>query len=215
MNVKIHGKQLDVGAAFETHITDGVTERVGKYFTQAVDATVSLSKDAHLICAEIVVHPGQQGLAIQTRAAADQPYPAFDAALDKLAKRLRRYKTRLNDRHGQTHAEAAELLQNARTTVFGAPDEASDGPEDMDAGEPAIVAELATPIMTLTVSEAVMNLELGDHAALLFRNKAQGPDGQLNMLYRRPDGTIGWVDPSISESALNKERESGPRTQAA
>ena len=112
MNVKIQGKQMDVGTAFQTHITDSLEERVGKYFDRAVDATVILSKESYFVCAEITVHPGQQGLSIQAKASAAEPYPAFDAALDKIAKRLRRYRTRLKDHHGQTHAEAAEL-QNA------------------------------------------------------------------------------------------------------
>ena len=191
MQIAIQGKQIDIGDSLREHVETALQEKIGKYFSDAVDATVIISKEAYLYCSEIIVHPGKHGASVQAKASAGEPYPSFDEAADRVAKQLRRYKTRLKDHHSQTHAEVAEA-QMARKTIFDSSYTASN---DSVASESVVVAEMETPIMTLTVSEAVMNLELGDIPALLFKNKA---NGGLNMLYRRPDGNIGWVDPASS-----------------
>ena len=191
MQIAIQGKQIDIGDSLRAHVETALQDKIGKYFDHAIDATVIISKDAHLYCSEIIVHPGTHGASIQAKASAGEPYPSFDEAADRVAKQLRRYKTKLKDHHAASHADQAEA-QMARKTIF---DSSYTAANESEASESTVVAEMETPIMTLTVSEAVMNLELGDIPALLFRNKA---NGGLNMLYRRPDGNIGWVDPASS-----------------
>lgn len=190
MQISVKGKQLDVGDALRQHVETTLTEKIGKYFSDAVDAQVILQKDAYLYCAEIIVHPGKHGMVVQASANANEPYPAFDEAADKIAKRLRRYKSRMKDHAGTPHDERPEA-QNVRKLILNPEQEESAEAAD----HPPVIAELTTPIMTLTVSEAVMNLELGDMPALLFINKAHGG---YNMLYRRADGNIGWVDPTVT-----------------
>jgi ribosome hibernation promoting factor len=149
------------------------------------------------------VHIGR-GIQIQAQGDADSPYPAFDTAAEHLAKRLRRYKRRLRDHHQKT--DAAHAPMPARQYVLAAQaesDEAEIDGAEIDGAEaevgaadgdaaPVIVAEMTTEISSLTVSEAVMHMDLGELPALMFRNDSHGG---LNMIYRRPDGNIGWIDP--------------------
>jgi len=197
MQLTVKGKQLDVGDALRTHVADSLTAVVGKYFNKPIEANVVLAKDAHLYKADIQVHVGR-GIVLQSTADATEPYPAFDTACDKLAKRLRRYKRRLRDHH--TENGAAEALP-ARYQILEA--EAEDHQDEVEAQadgahQPMVVAEMETSIATLSVSEAVMRLELAQAPALMFHN---GAHGRLNMVYRRVDGNIGWVDPAEKAGA--------------
>lgn len=197
MQLTVKGKQLDVGDALRTHVGDSLNSTVGKYFNNSLEANVVFSRDAHLFKADIQVHVGR-GIMLQSAAEATEPYPAFDTACDKLAKRLRRYKRRLRDHHG----EAEHAPVTARYQILEA--EAEDHEDEKVAGDangvaPVVVAEMQTTIDQLSVSEAVMRMELADKQALLFRNRAHGG---LNMVYRRADGNVGWVDPQELERAL-------------
>jgi ribosomal subunit interface protein len=190
MKISVSGKQVDVGDAFRVHVEEMLGSVVDKYFGNALDARVVLSHHAHLYRADIAVHVGHNIL-VQGHSEADQPYPAFDSAAEHIAKRLRRYKRRLRDHHKrQSQAEAA---LEARQYVL-APERDEDS---IESDKPVVVAELATTIDTLTVSEAVMRLDLAELPAMMFRNSAHGG---LNMVYRRPDGSIGWVDPRGAET---------------
>jgi ribosomal subunit interface protein len=186
MQLQVRGKQIDVGDALRGHVNERLDNAVAKYFTQAVDANVVFSREAHLFRADIQVHAGKN-IFVQSNGEADDPYVAFDLATDKIAKRLRRYKRRLTDHHKRSAEPALEaqafVLQGAAET---------DGEDQEQPDEPVVVAELTEPVETLTVSDAVMRLDLGDLPALMFRNAAHGG---LNMIYRRPDGNVGWVDP--------------------
>lgn len=200
MHVTVKGKQLDVGDALRTHVNETLTSLVGKYFQNPLEATVVLSKDAHLYTADIQVHVGR-GILLQSNAEASEPYPAFDDAAEKVAKRLRRYKRRLRDHNNKAGAAmvAADIMP-ARKYIIEPPADEMDGVEpDSGAesadGAPIIVAEMEMGIDVLTVSEAVMRMDLADLPALMFRNRAHGG---LNMVYRRPDGNVGWVDPAGS-----------------
>jgi len=188
MKVSVSGKQLEVGEAFRTHIEHTLTSVVDKYFGKALDAHAVLSREAHLYRADLAVHAGRNIL-VQGHAEADAPYPAFDAAAEHIGKRLRRYKRRLRDHHKQQSQAAATL--EAKQFILAAPAE-PEKEEAVDADKPVIIAELKTAIDSMTVGEAVMRLDLAELPALLFRNSAHG---ELNMIYRRPDGNIGWVDP--------------------
>ncbi|MDD3289104.1 MAG: ribosome-associated translation inhibitor RaiA [Alphaproteobacteria bacterium] len=186
MELSVKGKQMDVGDALREHVAAQLKEVVGKYFSESIDAQVTFSKDAHLFCSDIAVHAGR-GMVIQGNASASEPYPAFDMALDRIAKQLGRYKAKLRDRcHNASATES--MIANSFVLEGGL-----DTSKEVVGDNPVIVAEMTTPIETISVSEAVMRLDLGNLPALMFRNRA---NGGFNMIYRRLDGHIGWVDPS-------------------
>ncbi|HRJ60780.1 MAG TPA: ribosome-associated translation inhibitor RaiA [Azospirillaceae bacterium] len=196
MQLTVKGKQIDVGDALRTHVADSLNSVVGKYFNNSLEANVVFSRDAHLFKADIQVHVGR-GILLQSASEATEPYPAFDTACDKLGKRLRRYKRRLRDHHGSD--EAADALPARYQVIEAEPEDHSDEhAEDANSLAPLVVAEMQTSIDQLSVSEAVMRMELADRPALLFRNRAHGG---LNMVYRRADGNVGWVDPHDLERA--------------
>ncbi|MBX6320721.1 MAG: ribosome-associated translation inhibitor RaiA [Rhodospirillaceae bacterium] len=191
MQLTVRGKQLDVGGALRTHIAQTLDGLIGKYFGNPIEATVVLSREAHLYRAQISVHVGR-GILVQGEAAADEPYPAFDAAAERIAKRLRRYKRRLRDHH-----RSAPEVEPARQYVLAPAGEDFTEPVDGVPAEPIVIAEMEAEIPTLSVSEAVMRLDLSEAAAIMFRNRAHGG---LNMIYRRGDGNVGWVDPHGNSS---------------
>lgn len=195
MQLTVTGKQLDIGDALRSHVAASLEEILAKYFGSAIDATVVMSREAHLYDAQLSVHIGR-GILLQSAGAATAPYLAFDEAAQRLAKRLRRYKRRLRDHH-----RAAVESERANQYVLAPePDEepaeagpAKDGHATDTEDHPLIVAEMQTDLPVLTVREAVMRLDLADLTAMLFRNRAHGG---LNLVYRRADGNFGWVDPT-------------------
>lgn len=191
MDISIKGKRLDVGDALRSHVEDHLGAAVTKYFSRAHDANVTISREAHFFRADISVHP-LRGVLVQGRSNADDAYAAFDSALEHIAKQLRRYKRRLNDKHKGRGPEESIPAQQYTLAPESGEDEL---PEE---GQPAIIAELPTEIATLSVSEAVMRMDLADTPALMFRNRA---NGGLNVVYRRPDGNIGWIDPANTTQA--------------
>lgn len=211
MQVTVTGRQLDVGDSLRGHVEEGLEQTVAKYFDHPMDATVRFSRAGEDFHAEIQVHVGR-GILVHGGSDAADPYVAFNQAADHVAKRLRRHKGRLRDHH----VEEARALQAemAEKFILSANDEEAD---DAASGEPAVIAELETPIEVLTVSDALMRLDLGDLPALMFRNSAHGG---LNMIYRRPDGNVGWVDPRGardsygSGAASAEEAGSGERHRA-
>lgn len=196
LNVQVKGKQIDVGESLRAHVQQHLHEVVSKYFTSPLDATVVFSKEAHLFRADISVHAAR-GILLQSNFSANDPYPAFDEAADRIAKRLSRHKKRLidmNHQHGADKQAALEAMV-ARKYVLNPEHEDAAGANESHA--PLIVAETTTRIENLTVSEAVMMLDFAELPALLFNNRTHG---NLNMVYRRADGHIGWVDPSNAGS---------------
>lgn len=187
MKIQVNGKHLDVGDSLRTHVTDAISNITDKYFDHITDATVTLSKDANRFKADIHVNVGRGILLIGSSEAADV-YPAFDGAADRLARRLRKYKNKLRHHQGTDMATAAEIIAKDYTI----PANDADDKEQHHEEEPLIIAEMQTIIEELTVSEAVMRLELGDLPALMFRNRKTGT---MNMIFQRKDGNIGWIDP--------------------
>ncbi|MDP9195348.1 MAG: ribosome-associated translation inhibitor RaiA [Pseudomonadota bacterium] len=190
MNLTIKGKQIDVGDALRTHVTGRLTEVIGKYFENPLEGSVVFSRDRHhMFRADIQVHIGR-GIVLQSSSEASEAHPAFDLSLDKLSTRLRRYKSRLRDHHKRSVANGSTLA----SPYYILQPEAEDSPEEnsKSADNPVIVAEMTTSIENLTVGEAVMRMDLADTPALVFRNRAHG---KLNVIYRRNDGHIGWIDP--------------------
>lgn len=193
MQISVKGKQLDVGDSLRSHVQQTVTDLAGKYFQNALEAHVTLTKEAHLYRAEITVHPSK-GHVVQASGSASEPYPAFDEAARTMAKRLQKYRSKLQDRHNRLPTSEVAASMNVKKVIFGGA-----ATEDEATGdEPLVVAEMETPVQTLTVGQAVMALELEDLPALMFVNK--GTD-TLNMVYRRADGNIGWVDPTAVVNA--------------
>lgn len=182
MHLTVKGKQLDVGDSLRGHVEAQLTHAAEKYFRHPIEATVVFSKEKnHLFRADISIHAGS-GIVLQSQHEANDPYPAFDVAMQRAAKRLGRYKDRLRDHH---RTEPEEIMASY-TTLKSEEDEAEGGTE------PVVIAEMQTQVKTLAVADAVMHLELSGVPALMFRNPKHGG---LNMVYRRADGNIGWVDP--------------------
>jgi ribosomal subunit interface protein len=199
MQLSIKGKQIDVGDALRTHVETQLKEITGKYFNGTLDAHVTFSREAHLFRADITVHAGR-GIVLQANAAANEPYPAFDLAAERIARRLRRYKKKIVDLHHENSRNSHEDATVASAFVLHG--EEHDREEEAN-DNPVVVAEMTTPIELLTVSEAVMRLDLGDLPALMFRNRGHGG---LNMIYRRPDGHIGWIDPAETAALQPKAK---------
>lgn len=192
MELAVHGKQMDVGEALRDHVRGKMEDLSGKYFNHTTYASVTFSRDGHghkNTKAHITIQLGKN-IMIMADGVEKDPYIAFDAAAEKAGKQLRRYKRRLRDHHARTERMPESEFLKARDYVLAAEQEEGDGlPEG---GEPAVIAEMATSIQTMSVSEAVMRLDLSGQNALMFRNASH--EG-LNMVYRRGDGNIGWVDP--------------------
>ena len=186
MLLSVTGKQTDTGVVLRQHVEATLGAILGKYFKTAIEAHVVFSKEAHLNQAEVSIHIGR-GIVVNASGSAADNYGAFDAAAGRIAKQMRRYKRRLRDHHAQAR-EALEVGERARDYVL-APLAEEEGEEG-----PAVVAEMRTDLPNLTVSEAVMRMDLADAPVLLFRNRAHG---ELNIVYRRPDGNIGWIDPEL------------------
>ena len=184
MDISIQGKHVDVGDALHTHAKNNLDHTVTKYFNRALNASITFSKEGHAFRADISVHAGR-GLSMQGSATNDDAYAAFDLSLERIAKQLRRYKRRLNDHHKGTQEEPLVVQQ-----FVIAPDQEDEIPED---AQPVIIAEMPHEISSLTVSEAVMRMDLADAPLVMFSNRAHGG---INVVYRRADGNIGWIDPS-------------------
>jgi ribosomal subunit interface protein len=189
MEIRVSGHQVDTGDALRTHVSDRLQTIADKYFARAISAHVTFGRGPHdngFVC-DIVAHV-MQGVILKGAGRAMEAHPSFDGAADKIEKQLRRYMRRLKDKHGHANGVALEpVAADAGYTVF---DGGDDHEEPGDA--PVIVAETKVDVPQASVSDAVMMLDLRNTNALLFKNSASGI---LNMVYRRDDGTIGWVEP--------------------
>ena len=191
MKITVKGKNLDVGDALRTHAEDQLADAIAKYFDRAVEAVVVMSKQGHAFLAEISAHP-MAGVTVHGRGSADDAYAACDQAVERIAKQLRRYHRRLTS-HGEKMV-AQESLRAQQYVVQAEPDH-----EELPVeGQPTIIAELTTEIPTISVSEAVMRMDLADTRIQMFRDRGSG---RLNVVYRRDDGNIGWIDPVESRAA--------------
>ena len=188
MQLSVKGQQLDIGDAMRRHIEDSLGRILGKYFGDAIEARVVISRNANHFRALVSAHVGRN-IHLEAQGEAAEPYPAFAAASERLSKRLRRYKSRLRDHHREGPGEAEPLP--AKQYILSS-EEDENGEWEQTQDQPVIVAEMTTEIPNLTVSEAVMHMDLADQSAMMFRNRAHGG---LNMVYRRHDGNIGWIDP--------------------
>jgi ribosomal subunit interface protein len=190
MQYQISGKQIDIGEALQIHVKGEVDSIVGKYAERPTDALIVFSKSANEFVCESTVHLST-GLTATAKAHAHEIYAAFDKCGEKLEKQLRRYKRRLKDHH-RARTQPVEL--SAASTYILAGSEVSEElePENL---QPMIIAEMETKIASLSVGEAVMQMELSGSPVLVFRN--EGNSG-VNVVYRRDDGNIGWIDPTTT-----------------
>ena len=203
MQLTITGKQMNLGDALRTHISDKLEDINHKYFNRAIEAIVTLSPEAHAFTkTHISIRVGKD-IMVMSDATEPDPYVSFDSAANKVAKQLRRYKKRLRDHHERLEKDEEERLITAQNYVLSSEEEAEAHEE---ASDPTVIAEMTTNIQTLSVSEAVMRLDLSGDSALLFHNAQHGG---LNMIHRRPDGNIGWVDPDGNESQHTLKTVSG------
>ena len=186
MDIRVSGHQVEVGGALRSHVEDRLNGIAEKYFSRAISAQVTLAKGPHDVgfACDIVAHV-MQGVVLKGSASAQEAHPAFDIAAERIEKQLRRYTRRLKDRKtGGLNGSAYE--PTAGYIVFKAEEEEEPG------DHPLIVAETRIDIPEASVSDAVMMLDLRNTTALLFKNTGTG---SFNMVYRREDGNIGWVEP--------------------
>ena len=188
MQLTVTGKNLHIGNALKEHIENtfkGVSE---KYFHNPIEATVIVSKEAFHFRVDASVHIGK-GIILRSHASHDDAHACVDSVTDKIAKRLRRHKNRIRDHHKPEAHDMAESL-SVRQFVY-----AADEPEDQTTtGAPVVVAELTMQIPSLSLNEAIMHLDLSEQPLVVFKNKM---GGQINVIFHRPDGNIGWIDPSL------------------
>lgn len=187
MRYQITGKQIDIGEALQTHVRDELNDAVNKYAERPTDANVVFSRSASEFVCEATVHLST-GLTAQAKGHAHEIYAAFDACREKMEKQLRRYKRRLKDHH-RDRAEPVELSGASSYILASDSDVDKAEPETL---QPMIVAEMEMQIPALSVGEAVMQMELAGAPVLVFRNESKNG---VNVVYRRDDGNIGWIDP--------------------
>ena len=198
MDVNVQGKQMDVGDALRGYIQDKIEEIDEKYFNRGIDATVTVMPEGASFYKTHISLRGGKDILIQAYATSKDVYASFDEAADKMAKQLRRYKKKLRDHHERLEATPEAEITKARDYILAlgeeTPDQEQDNESDVPEGEdPVVVAETETQIQTLSVPDAVMRMDLLDQPALLFRNPQ---NNDINLVYRRADGAIGWVDPA-------------------
>jgi ribosomal subunit interface protein len=188
MQVTVSGKQVDLSDALRTRVWDHLDVIANKYFDHALEAQVTFSRARSFFTCDISVHAGR-GLTLRGEGEAADANTAFDDAAEHIAKRLRRYRRRVNE-HARDSANR-ERPEAARQYILRQEDE----PERPTNGQAhaTVIAEQATEISLLSVSEAVMRMDLADQPVLMFRNSTSG---ELNVVYRRSDGNIGWIDPA-------------------
>lgn len=180
MQILISGQQINLGDNFRVYAEGALDTAVSKYFDEAVSADVKVTKEGSDIKTEVTVHP-KTGAIIRSSAISADAYASLDGAVSRISRQLRKYKNRLID-------HKAPVIEMVDMSVIETPTEA----EEVDS--PIIIAEMQTQLPVCTVSEAVMKMDLEGLSALMFKNTAHGG---LNMVYRRSDGHIGWVDPKL------------------
>lgn len=189
MQVQVSGQKIDIGESLNTHTKSEILEIVDKYTGRATSAQVVFSKDAHEHICEASIHL-TTGMTVNATGRANDIYESMSQASKKMEKQLRRYKRRLKDHHNQ---RTTPIETFGAASYILAPEQAdsdSDGAAEL---APAIIAEMETEVKTLSVGEAVMQMELSNQDVMIFRKEGQE---QLNVVYRRQDGNIGWIDPS-------------------
>lgn len=203
MELTVHGKQINVGESLKAHVQGKLEDVSQKYFNHTTFATVTFSKEGHghpRTKAHISIQLGKNILIVADATEPD-PYVAFDSAAEKAAKQLRRYKRKLRDHHERLEQTPEAEILKARKYILAATPEAASEQDDTPRSEetsvpvgddPVVIAEMSKDVETMSVSEAVMRLDLSGENAIVFRNAS---NQIVNVVFRRADGNIGWIDP--------------------
>ena len=186
MSLRISGKNLDVGDTFRGHVQSRIGDAVAKYFDGGFTGHVTLEREGSGFRSDCAIHL-DTGIVLQAEGRAHDAHMSFDRAAERIEKRLRRYKRRLKEHHPQRRGETMP----ATSYIIAAPDEEAE--IDLDYN-PTIIAEEPTGLETMTVSAAVMAMDLADVPVVVFRHAGHGG---VNVVYRRTDGHIGWIDPAL------------------
>ena len=198
MQITVAGKQVETGEALKTHVRDSLAIVARKYFDHALEASVTFRRDAkgHAFVCDINLKAGRN-LFMRGEGEGTDAHKAFEEASEHVAKRLRRYRRRVNDHARSLASEREPELGEAvrQVTLRDAPEETPVETDEPASDNPAVIAETQSDIERLTVGEAVMRMDLAHVPVLMFRNRASGA---LNVVYRRADGNIGWIDPKTS-----------------
>lgn len=196
MQLTVKGRHIGVSERLREHVRERLDSAISKYFTTAIDAHVVFESNKRSFNAHITIHVGA-GITLQGQGEAEELFASFDVAATRVEKRLRRYKRRLRDHHrgrdGKSRGRAAQQYV-IEAEVDAEHTHENDEPDNLS---PVIVGEANTEIEELTVGEAVMRMDLAESPALMFFNRSHGG---INVVYRRPDGNIGWIDPKIPDS---------------
>lgn len=198
MTIRVSGKSISVGEALRGRVNDRTDEVLRKYFDGNYSGHITLSKDGIGFRTDCALHL-DSGITLEADAVADDAYASADQALMQIEKRLRRYKSRLKDRSGRKQAANAAAMANLNGGAVDAPSYviesiADDHDDEITVYNPVIIAEATTSLKLMSVSEAVMELDLSGAPVLVFRH---GSSGRVNVIYRRPDGNVGWIDPPV------------------
>ena len=199
MTFRVSGKNIDVGEALRTRVSERVTEAIDKYFHGGFSGHATVGKEAFGFRTECVVHL-DSGIVLQTDAMAADAYTSADQAAERIEKRLRRYKRRLKDRHaartnGRNPGDVSAVI-DAPSYVIEAPDQDND--DEIVEFNPVIIAESTTALKSLSVSDAVMELDMTGLPVVVFHHAGHG---RVNLVYRRADGHVGWIDPPVMTPA--------------
>ena len=194
MTLRISGKSISIGEALRARVSERTDEVLRKYFDGNYSGHITLSKDGFGFRTDCSLHL-DSGITLEADSNATDAYASADAALLMIEKRLRRYKSRLKDRSARKTYAATAALSELNGVPLDAPSYVIEAPESDDEVteySPVIIAEATTSLKRLSVSEAVMELDLSGAACLVFQH---GGSGRVNIIYRRADGHVGWVDP--------------------
>ncbi len=194
MTLRISGKHMDIGDAFRTRIMERIGETIEKYFDRGFSGQVTVIKAGSRYTADCTIRL-DSGASLQAAGEAQDPIQAFEAAAERLEKRLRRYKRRLKSHYPNNVGSSADAIQMAYAVMEPLTDDDEEIPENF---APAIVAESSMALQTMSVASAVIELDTKDSPVFVFRNAG---NDHLNIVYRRPDGNIGWIDPSTTKLA--------------
>lgn len=190
MTIQVTGKNLDVGEALRSYVQERITHTVEKYLGRPPAGHVRIEKEHGEFRTNCTIHLWQ-GMSLEAHGVASEAYQSADRACERLEKRVRRY-TRKLKRHGGGVTPRKETP--ATSYVLQSPVE---GQEESDEDNPIVIAEAPTVVHEMAVSEAVMQMDLSDRPFVLFRNASHG---EINVVYRRDDGNIGWVDPAVKKA---------------
>lgn len=195
MPFRVSGRNIEVGEALRARMNERVAEAVGKYFDGGYSGHVTVGKDGFGFRTECVVHL-DSGIVLHADAMAADAYASADQAAIRIEKRLRRYKRRLKDHHAARSREDTETIPviEAPSYVIAAPEQEAE--DEITAFDPVIIAESTTALKRCSVSEAVMELDMTGAPVVVFRHASHG---RVNIVYRRVDGHLGWIDPPALE----------------